>query len=347
MPALIGQLPLPEPSPHFLKLRVAVRRYLTVNPHTAQPAVVGLSGGADSLSLVAALRAEGHPVLAVCVDHQLQEGSTGIAHTAAAAARTMGASAQVVTLSLQPGPNMEARARAARYQALAEAAQAAPAAGGNAAGIWLAHTADDNAETFLLTALRGQSGGMLPTSSRKIGTTAVTLHRPFLESRRADTAAACAEIGLKPWHDPHNTNTHYRRVALRLEGIPALAHALGGHDIIPALAQAATAAAANRASIRAAAAAALPPNTAEIDIAALTPLQPAVRHEAIAAFIRTHGGRVTHAQVRGIDNLIMRWHGQGGVAIGAGKGGERLEVIRKGGKLATALTPNQPHNRDT
>ncbi|EFQ80905.1 tRNA(Ile)-lysidine synthase family protein, partial [Corynebacterium pseudogenitalium ATCC 33035] len=51
---------------------------------------VGLSGGADSLALMAALVAEGHEVLALCVDHGLQDGSRAQAERAAEQARTLG-----------------------------------------------------------------------------------------------------------------------------------------------------------------------------------------------------------------------------------------------------------------
>ena len=59
----------PRRSPHFLACRRAVRPL-------QGPAVIGLSGGPDSLALVAAAAAEGKDVRAVVVDHQLQPGSS-------------------------------------------------------------------------------------------------------------------------------------------------------------------------------------------------------------------------------------------------------------------------------
>ena len=56
----------PRQSPHFLICRRSLR------PH-AHPAVIGVSGGPDSLALVAAAAAEGVDVRAVVVDHGLQE----------------------------------------------------------------------------------------------------------------------------------------------------------------------------------------------------------------------------------------------------------------------------------
>jgi len=117
---------------------------------------VGLSGGADSLALMAALVAEGHDVLALCVDHGLQDGSRAQAERAAEQARKLGARARV--LNVEAGAmgqkSMEAAARVARYRALAAACAA------EELEVAVAHTADDQAETLLLGALRGRVTGM-------------------------------------------------------------------------------------------------------------------------------------------------------------------------------------------
>lgn len=95
----------PRKSPHFLQVRVAVRRSLD---DLGYPEVVcvGLSGGADSLALCAALCAETREretrVLALCIDHGLQEGSREVAETAAAQARRWGAEAQVIPVHVAP-----------------------------------------------------------------------------------------------------------------------------------------------------------------------------------------------------------------------------------------------------
>src|SRR5699024_186187 len=102
----------PRRSPHFLACRRAVRPFLTPEPVT-----IGLSGGADSLALVAAARAEGQEVHAVVVDHQLQSGSRAVAEEAAAQARRLGAHAEIATVTVGEG-NLEAHARLARYRAL-------------------------------------------------------------------------------------------------------------------------------------------------------------------------------------------------------------------------------------
>ena len=97
-----------------LACRVAARAVVGEAP---RPIAVGLSGGADSLALTAALVAEGHEVTALCVDHGLQSGSAAQARRAAEQARGMGAAAQVVRVDVAKHGSLEAAARAARYRA--------------------------------------------------------------------------------------------------------------------------------------------------------------------------------------------------------------------------------------
>lgn len=282
----------PRRSPHFLKLRVAVRPFVTPEPVT-----IGLSGGADSLALVAAALVEGQPVHAIVVDHQLQDGSGEIAETAAEQAKCWGAEAEVVRVTVSEEGGTEAAARAARYQALT--APGRP--------VWVAHTMDDQAETYLLGALRGNPSGMLPLSVQG----AVPLIRPLLEVRRSDTRAACAELGVSPWNDPHNANLDFKRVGVRRRVIPLLDEVNGG-PTVPALAQAA---------YRAALQADFVGSFAEVttDVRELADMESAVRQASIAALLLDAGAPVKYAIVAAVEQLVVNWHGQGPVAIGGGR----------------------------
>jgi tRNA(Ile)-lysidine synthase len=51
--------------------------------------------------------------------------------------------------------------------------------------------------------------------------------RPLLAVRRATTGAACAELGLEPWQDPHNQDFRFARARVRHQALPALEAALG------------------------------------------------------------------------------------------------------------------------
>ena len=302
----------PRVSPHFLACRRGVRA--AALDHAV---AVGLSGGADSLALTAALVAEGHEVLALCVDHRLQEGSRVQAERAAEQARELGARARVLSVEVGgAGPeSMEAAARVARYRALAAACA------DEGLEVVVAHTADDQAETLLLGALRGRVTGM----SERSEVEGARVVRPLLNVRRADTEGACAELGFSAWQDPQNADTNFRRVALRREVIPQLNRIIGG-DAVPALAQAAGDAALDDAALR------TPPTTDCADLAAMAEPR---RRRAIAAWLVSEGVEVTRRAVGDVGKLCTHWHGQGPVAVrSARQVGQRLEVARIGGKLA-------------
>ncbi|ERS51670.1 tRNA(Ile)-lysidine synthetase [Corynebacterium sp. KPL1824] len=291
---------------------------------------VGLSGGADSLALCAAMIAEGHDVIALCVDHGLQDGSREQAERAARQAENLGARARVLEVQVpeEAGNSLEAAARQARYQAMSAAAHEDGAARGKTARrgeraleIAVAHTADDQAETLLLGALRGRVAGM----QERAVVEGARVVRPFLQVRRADTEGACAELGLEVWQDPQNADTDFRRVALRREIIPELSRVIGG-DAVPALAQAAMDTARDEEYLATAATA---------DCAELAALPEPRRRRAIAAWLVERGVKVTREGLGGIGKLCTNWHGQGPVAVSSARqAGQRLEVARIGGKLA-------------
>lgn len=280
----------PHRSPNFLQVRVAVRPYVSEDP-----VVIGLSGGADSLALVAAALVEGQQVHAVVVDHQLQEGSAGVAKQAAEQARAWGAQATVVPVDVAPG-NLEAQARAARYDALGSFGQP----------VWTAHTMDDQAETYLLGALRGNPTGMLPRTALD----GVELVRPLLGVRRAATRGACAELEIEPWDDPHNDRTDFRRVAIRKQVMPLLGEINGG-PAVPGVAQAAYRAALHQEFLTS-------QLHVEMSVSELAAMHPALRQASIAELIRQAGGTVKFAVVVAVERLVIQWHGQGAVAIGDG-----------------------------
>ncbi len=122
----------------------------------------------------------------------------------------------------------EAAARAARYAVLEAARGDAP--------VLLAHTLDDQAETVLLGLGRGS--GARSIAGMRVGDP--PWYRPLLAERRSLTHAACAELGLTPWDDPHNTDRRFTRVRLRTEVLPLLEDVLGG-GVAEALARTAAA----------------------------------------------------------------------------------------------------------
>ena len=173
-----------------------------------------MSGGADSLALLVLAVEAGCRATAVHVDHGLRPGSAAEADRVADAARRLGAAFRSVRVEVAPGPDLEARARAARLGAL----------GPDAA---LGHTADDVAETVLVNLLRG--AGPVGLASLRPGP-----RHPILGLRRAETRALCAERGLEPFEDPSNDDDRFVRNRLRGEVLPLLA-SVAGRDPVPLL----------------------------------------------------------------------------------------------------------------
>ncbi len=185
-------------------------------PPPGTPLVCAVSGGPDSLALLALAVAARCVVTAVHVDHGLRAGSAAEAGVVAAAAARLGAGFRAETVEVGPGPNLEARARAARFSVLPV---------GSATG----HTMDDQAETVLVNLLRGAGldglAGMRPGPGH-----------PLLGIRRSQTRALCEELGLDPVRDPSNTDRRFVRNRVRHELLP-LASAIAGRDLVPVLAR--------------------------------------------------------------------------------------------------------------
>ena len=191
-------------------------------PEDGDGVAVAVSGGADSLALLHALRVLSRPrrwdLAVLTVDHGLRPGSAADAAFVADHAKSLGLPARVLTLApadleahQTAGP--EGAARAARYAALWPAAD-------DLGCRWLAtgHTLDDQAETVLLQLLRGTGpdglAGMAVRSGR--------LLRPLLTTRRAETRAACAAAGLDWREDPTNAEDGPLRNRVRHRLLPLL-----------------------------------------------------------------------------------------------------------------------------
>ncbi len=180
----------------------------------------GVSGGADSLALLVLATAAGCAVTAVHVDHGLRPGSGVEARVVEDAAARFGASFESATVEVEPGPNLEARARAARRAVLGPQA---------ATG----HTADDQAETVLVNLLRG--AGVDGLAGMRAGP-----GHPLLALRRHETVGLCGRLGLDPVVDPSNVDPRFVRNRVRHELLPLCA-AIARRDVVPVLARQAAA----------------------------------------------------------------------------------------------------------
>lgn len=188
--------------------------------------LVAVSGGADS---VAALRLlldlaagsgdgeEGWGVSAAHLDHSLRPGSADDARFVAQLCEQLGAPLRSAAVDVRQVAfdrrwNLEEAARRVRYRFLHDAARLF-----GAEAIVVAHTRDDQAETFLRQALRGSAfpAGMPARRGRVV--------RPLLTVGREALRQHLAELG-QPWReDPTNADVaRQERAWLRHEVVPLL-----------------------------------------------------------------------------------------------------------------------------
>jgi tRNA(Ile)-lysidine synthase len=174
-------------------------------PPVGTAVVCGVSGGADSLALLALAIEAGCQVTALHVDHGLRPASAAEAQVVAAACERFGASFRSVTVDVGAGPNLEARARNARLAALGD-------------GALLGHTADDQAETVLHRLIRGTGLRGL----RGIAPVRETILRPLLAIPRADLLDYLSALDQPFRTDSTNADTAFTRNRIRAELLPLL-----------------------------------------------------------------------------------------------------------------------------
>lgn len=192
------------------------------------PALVGVSGGADSVALLLGLVEVAPPgpasgLVVAHAHHGLRAAADAdLAFVAALAARLglplVAARLPVAEGDGVRGEGLEARARRMRYRWLGEAAHAA-----GARHVVVAHTADDQAETILHRALRGTGvaglEGMRPARPLADG---VALVRPLLGVRRAALRGYLRARGEGWREDESNADPRRARSFLRGEILPRL-----------------------------------------------------------------------------------------------------------------------------
>jgi len=185
------------------------------------PAAVAVSGGGDSLALMLLLatwskaRGLAKPV-ALIVDHALREGSAAEAKKAAKIARKAGLQAHILTRKgARPKSGIEALARDARYGLMGRWLRRH-----GVEHLYVGHTLDDQAETFLLrlgrgSGLDGLSAMRAQASFPVPGFEELMLVRPLLRIGRSDLRAYLKNLGQDWLDDPMNSEARFARSRIR------------------------------------------------------------------------------------------------------------------------------------
>ena len=214
MNPMAGQRPI-----GVLERRLAAALDAPGGPGAGEHLLAAVSGGPDSTALLAGLAAlapaRGVRVTAAYVDHGLRgtEGAAECTRVAALACQ-LGVPFVSRTVTVSAGSGREARARRARYAALADMAAEV-----GASRIATGHTQDDQAETLVFRLLRGAGrrglGGMRPARGR--------LFRPMLDVTRTDVRRFLADRGFAFMIDRTNADLALARNRIRRLVLPFLA----------------------------------------------------------------------------------------------------------------------------
>lgn len=189
------------------------------------PTVVACSGGPDSVALLVLAAEAGLRPTAVYVDHRIRADCRADVAAVHAAADRLGVPTRVVVTEVGEGPNLEARARAARYAALRTVATEL-----GVGTMLVGHTADDQAETVLLNLMRGSTSAGLAGMARVRD----DIVRPLLHERRATVRRFVTDRGFEVVADPMNADRRFRRVWIREDVLPMLSDG-AGRDLVPIL----------------------------------------------------------------------------------------------------------------
>lgn len=172
---------------------------------------VALSGGGDSTALLHAARAAGFVVEAATVDHGLRPGAAAEARDVGAGCAALGVAHEVLSWdgAAARGNVMDA-ARRARLGLLG-----AWARGRGLDTVLLGHTADDQAETFLMRIAREAGLEGLSGMRAVFSAEGVIWRRPLLSVTRAELRDWLHARGIGWVEDPSNENMRFGRVRAR------------------------------------------------------------------------------------------------------------------------------------
>jgi tRNA(Ile)-lysidine synthase len=323
-------------TPALLELRKAVRVWFERSEPNSK-ICIGVSGGADSLALAAASKLEAEnfeiDLIAVVVDHKLQENSEQIAQFAKQQLISLGYKDVFIgQANVKITDGLEASARRARYKVFQQAIETY-----GATSFLLGHTKNDQAEGVLLGLARGSGTKSLSGMQEVSG----IFIRPLLTIDRLTTEAACREVGIDFWVDPHNSDQEFARVRVRENILPLLENEIGP-GITDALARSAKLLREDAIALDQWAEEVfgkIEPSSIEISL--LTNLPIAIRSRILRLAIYAMGapaGSISAAHLEPIEALVSDWRGQGHTALPGG-----VKVSRISGRLSLSRTDrNEP-----
>jgi tRNA(Ile)-lysidine synthase len=196
-------------------------------PPAAEPVLIGVSGGRDSVALLHALATRGHRLIVAHLDHALRPESADEARfvellAARLACECVAQRENVAARAKRTKRSIETAAREARHAFFEKIARMR-----GVRALVLAHHADDQVETFLFNLLRGSGGAGLGAMRPRSQLGGLEVFRPLLGTWRDEIDRYVARHGIEFREDLSNTDPRHTRNRIRHEIVPMLARAFG------------------------------------------------------------------------------------------------------------------------
>ncbi len=177
---------------------------------------IAVSGGADSIALLILGYLFSSKLRVWHLDHELRPTSGSEAAAVKHLADAFSVECEVFHRHIEPGPNLEERAREMRRSIFI-------------AGVATGHTADDLSETMIINLIRG-------AGVHGLGSISVGWEHPILDLRRHETESICAALSIGFFLDESNIDPKFVRNRVRREVIPLLSD-VSKRDVVPILAR--------------------------------------------------------------------------------------------------------------
>ena len=176
---------------------------------------VAVSGGSDSMALLHLLAdwasGGGPEVQAITIDHGLRSGAAREAAGVARICADLGIPHETrVWQGWDHKGNLQDQARRARLGLIADWAK-----GRGIETVALGHTADDQAETFLMRLARGSGVDGLASMSHWRKANGINWARPVLDLRRWELRDFLLRRGVRWFDDPTNEDDSFDRIKMR------------------------------------------------------------------------------------------------------------------------------------
>lgn len=176
---------------------------------------VAVSGGGDSVALLALVTAFARDhdieVHVITVDHGLRANTQTEIRLVTDLCAQFGCAHHVEYWSgWDGGGNLQDRARAARYELIADWAQ-----GNEISVVMLGHTANDQAETLMMRLSRGAGVDGLSAMTARSVRSGITWVRPLLNVQRRDLRHFLQRQDLQWIEDPSNEDRDFERIRMR------------------------------------------------------------------------------------------------------------------------------------